>query len=179
MAHVENDISKEVLEKVNITGRIERLQKVLDDIDIEIKSKNDIITRSEQETTKRNAIIERKQGQIDQLNKKLELLISQAGVSSNPTRNQLFTLMFEVLNYAFSFAQGVELGPLEIKIKSLQKSIDKENQLIVEQQGTWLREQGELVRLTKEKDSQTTNLNLMRKQLTIMAQRKLRIDSER
>ena len=76
------------------------------------------------------------------------------------------------------FIQGVELGPLEIKIKSLQKSIDKENQLIIEQQGSWLREQGELVRLTKEKDSQTSNLNLMRKQLTIMSQRKLRIDSE-
>ena len=74
--------------------------------------------------------------------------------------------------------QGVELGPLEIKMKSLQKSIDKANQLIIEQQGTWLREQGELVRLTKEKDSQTTNLNLMRKQLTIMSQRKLRIDSQ-
>ena len=50
--------------------------------------------------------------------------------------------------------------------------------MIIEQQGTWLREQGELVRLTKEKDSQTTNLNLMRKQLTIMSQRKLRIDSQ-
>ena len=80
MAQVENDISKEVLEKVNINGRIERLKKILADIDAEIKSKNDIITRSEQESTKRNAVIERKQGQIDQLNKKLEALISAAGV---------------------------------------------------------------------------------------------------
>ena len=81
MAQVENEISKETLDKVNINGRIEQLQKILAEIDADIKSHNDIITRSEQEGTKRNAVIERKQGIIDQLNKKLEALISAAGVS--------------------------------------------------------------------------------------------------
>ena len=46
MAQVENEISKETLDKVNINGRIERLQKILAEIDADIKSHNDIITRS-------------------------------------------------------------------------------------------------------------------------------------
>ena len=50
---------------------------VLDD---EIAAKNEIINRSETEIVKRNAIIERKQGIIDQYNKRLELMITSAGV---------------------------------------------------------------------------------------------------
>ena len=61
--------------------RIERLKKILGDLDEDIRQKNEIISRSEAEIVKRNAIIERKQGVIDQYNKKLELMISQAGVS--------------------------------------------------------------------------------------------------
>ncbi len=51
---------------------------VLDD---EIGQKNEIINRSDTEIIKRNAIIERKQGVIDQYNKKLEHMITSAGVS--------------------------------------------------------------------------------------------------
>ena len=78
---MENDISKDTLEVATVISRIERLEKVLGGLDEEIRQKNEIISRSEQEIVKRNAIIERKQGVIDQYNKKLELMISQAGVS--------------------------------------------------------------------------------------------------
>ena len=78
---MENDISRDTLEASNIRTRIERLQKILDGLDDEIANKNDIISRSEAEIIKRNAVIERKQGVIDQYNKKLEHMISSAGVS--------------------------------------------------------------------------------------------------
>ena len=61
--------------------RCERLQKITEQLDNEIHSKNEIISKSEAEMTKRNAIIERKQGVIDQYNKKLEQMIISAGVS--------------------------------------------------------------------------------------------------
>ena len=54
---------------------------VLDELDEEIRQKNEIISKSEAEIVKRNAVIERKQGVIDQYNKKLEQMIAQAGVS--------------------------------------------------------------------------------------------------
>ena len=72
----------------------------------------------------------------------------------------------------------MELGPLEIQINSLQKSIEAEQQEIGELQQMWLRDQSELVRLAKEKDEQTRDVNTLKKQLTILSQKKLRIESE-
>ena len=83
MASVENDIAKETLEIANVVSRIERLKKILAGVDDEIAAKNEIITRSEAEIVHRNATIERKQGVIDQYNKRLEVMISQAGVSTH------------------------------------------------------------------------------------------------
>lgn len=80
MATVENDVSKTTLDVSHTRTRTERLQQVLDGLDEEIKAKNEIISKSEAEIVKRNAVIERKQGVIDQYNKKLEQMISQAGV---------------------------------------------------------------------------------------------------
>lgn len=81
MAEVENIISQDALEISNVQTRVERLDKIMEGLDGEIAAKNEIINRSDAEIVKRNAIIERKQNIIDQYNKKLEVLISSAGVS--------------------------------------------------------------------------------------------------
>ena len=83
MAEVENEISKSTLEVANVKGRVERLMKVSKDLDDQIGQQNEIINRSEAEIVRRNAVIERKQNIIDQYNKKLEQLISKAGVSTS------------------------------------------------------------------------------------------------
>ena len=152
VAAVENDIARDTLEASNIRTRIERLQRITDGLDEEIANKNDIISKSEAEIVKRNAIIERKQGVIDQYNKKLEHMISSAG--------------------------GIELGPLEIQINSLQKSIEAEQQEIAELEQMWLRDQNELVRLSKEKEKQSQDVENLKKQLTILSQKKLIIEGE-
>lgn len=95
MAEVENEISQETLEIANVRARIERLNKICQDFDNQIQQKNEIISRSEAEIIKRNAIIERKQNIIDQYNKKLEQMITKAGVrittlSSLMLTNQIF-----------------------------------------------------------------------------------------
>ena len=54
----------------------------MEGLDEDIRQKNEIISKCEAEMVKRNAIIERKQGVIDQYNKKLEQMISSAGVSA-------------------------------------------------------------------------------------------------
>ena len=77
-----------------------------------------------------------------------------------------------------SLLQGVELGPLEITINSLAKSIESEQGEIGELQQMWLRDQSQLVHLTKDKDSQSRDVDNLKKQLTILSQKKLRIESE-
>ena len=69
------------METVNVKTRVDRLKKVLTELDFQIQSQNDIINKSEMEIVKRNAIIERKQNQVDLMNKKLNQMIAAAGVS--------------------------------------------------------------------------------------------------
>ncbi|WAQ97414.1 CCD40-like protein [Mya arenaria] len=152
MAEVENEISQNTLEVSNVKARIERLLKISRDLDNEIARQNEIISKSETEIVRRNAIIERKQNLIDQFNKKLEVIISKAG--------------------------GVELGPLEIQINSLQKSIDARLQEIGELQQLWLRQQTELVRLSKDQEEQDTDVTKLKKQWTILTQKKARTEAE-
>lgn len=73
--------------------------------------------------------------------------------------------------------QGVEIGPLEIQINSLHKSIEAKQQEIADLQQMWLRDQSELVRLSKDKNDQSTDVDNLKKQLTILSQKKLRIES--
>jgi len=70
----------------------------------------------------------------------------------------------------------VELGPLEININSLQKSIDARLAEIVDLQQLWLRQQTELVRLTKDQDEQSVDVTKLKKQLTILTQKKARTE---
>ena len=73
-------------------------------------------------------------------------------------------------------SQGVELGPMEVTINSLQKSIVTEQDQTTSLQNMWLRNQNELVTLTKERDCQLSDINNIKKKQTIMEQRKLRIE---
>ena len=70
----------------------------------------------------------------------------------------------------------MELGPLEIQINSLQKSIDARLQEIVELQQLWLRQQTELVRLSKDQELQATDVTKLKKQWTILTQKKARTE---
>jgi len=91
MAEVENEISQNTLEVSNVKARIARLLKISTDLDDEIARQNEIISRSETEIVRRNAVIERKQNMIDQYNKRLEVMITKAGVSSSTTVFQGYT----------------------------------------------------------------------------------------
>ena len=81
-------------------------------------------------------------------------------------------------SHTFAHFQGEELGPLEQEVNALQKSIDTRTQEIADQQQFWLRQQSELVKMTKDKDGQHKEVDTMKKALTILHQKKLRIESK-
>ncbi|XP_076810379.1 coiled-coil domain-containing protein 40-like [Clavelina lepadiformis] len=151
-SQVENEMARCSLQHSECGARIRNLNKQQEELEQEIQSKNELISRAEHEASKRNAVIERKQTSIDQYNKKLEQLISSGG--------------------------GEELGPLEIQINSLNKQIEGASQGINDLQQFWLRQQHELVQLTKERDQQYDDVNTLKKQHTILTQKKLRIEGE-
>lgn len=73
--------------------------------------------------------------------------------------------------------QGQELGPLELEINQLNKEIEECSSEVMTLQKHWLNEQKELVKLTRERDEQITSLDTLQKQIIIMQQRKLRMES--
>jgi chromosome segregation ATPase len=152
IANAENDIAKTMLESTKVHTEIDLLEKRKTELEAEMKAKDDIVAKSQTEITRRNIEIKRKQDQLQQLNAEFDKLVLAAG--------------------------GAELGPLEIQINSLHKSIEAENIAISELQQSWLRDQSELVRLSLEHDKQSSDVELMVKQHTILSQKKLRIEGE-
>jgi len=75
-------------------------------------------------------------------------------------------------------AGGIELGPLELEVLNLQKSITQVGKEIFDLEQTWLKEQNELVHLTTEKDTLEKETDSMKLKYTILMSRKLRTESE-
>ena len=152
LSKVQNDIARARLEKTYLITNIKQLEAQAKEYNEQIVEKNQIITRSEQEIKRRVILIEQKQNQIDLMNKKLENLREKAG--------------------------GIELGPLELEVLNLQKSITQIGKEIFDLEQTWLKEQNELVRLTNEKDVLEKETDAMKLKHTILMSRKLRTESK-
>ncbi|NXT02913.1 CCD40 protein, partial [Jacana jacana] len=149
---VENDIAQVILNATHTNCRLTALQKTLCELDEEIKSVYNLIRCSESEIAKCSLLIANKQEVMSQYNKKLEMILSQLG--------------------------GQELGPLEIEINKLTKQIEECNSEVMLLQKFWLDQQKELVKLTQEREEQLASLDMLKKQITIMQQKKLRTENE-
>ncbi|NXF36582.1 CCD40 protein, partial [Nyctibius bracteatus] len=149
---VENDIAQVVLNATHTNCRLTILQTTLCELDKEIKSVHDLISHSEREIAKCSSLIENKRAVISQYNKRLETILSQQG--------------------------GQELGPLEIEINGLTKQIEDYNSEVMTLQKSWLNLQKELVKLTHEREEQIASLDMLKKQITVMQQKKVRTENE-
>ncbi|XP_069728817.1 coiled-coil domain-containing protein 40 [Phaenicophaeus curvirostris] len=149
---VENDIAQVILDTTHTNCRLTVLQNTLCELDKEIKNVEDLISCKESEIAKSQLLTENKQRVLSQYNKKLEEILSQQ--------------------------EGQELGPLEIEINRLTKEIEEYSLKMTTLQKSWLNLQKELVKLTHERDEQIASLDLLKKQITIMQQKKIRTENE-
>ncbi|NXP79160.1 CCD40 protein, partial [Ramphastos sulfuratus] len=148
---VENDMAQVILNVTDTNSRLTILQKTLHELEKERKAVQDLISHSEREIAKFRLLFENKQVVISQYKKKLEIILSQQG--------------------------GQEFGPLEIEINKLTKQIEECNSEVMTLQEYWLNQQKELVKLTKEREEQLASLDLLKKQLTILQQQKVRTEN--
>lgn len=77
---LENKLSNDALAVAKVKSETKELSKHLSLMERDIKEKNETITKLEIETNRNNIYVERKQGTVDNLNKKLEQMIASAGV---------------------------------------------------------------------------------------------------
>ncbi|KAL1006083.1 hypothetical protein UPYG_G00067680 [Umbra pygmaea] len=152
LSRIENEIAVVMLESSEVTLHLEGLARALATLDTEMNQRNELLSASEAKIAKNVTVIERKQVTINVYNKKIEQIVASTGQE--------------------------DLGPLEIRARTLTKELDEVGGEIKEQQHFWLRQQGELVRLTQEKQAQSASLLELQTQLTILEQRKLRTESE-
>ncbi|KAM8992343.1 coiled-coil domain-containing protein 40 isoform 1-T1 [Ara ararauna] len=149
---VENDMAQVILNTTHTTCRLAVLQKTLCELDKEINSIHNLVSCKQREIAKSNLLAENKRRVINQYNKRLEEILFELG--------------------------GQELGPLEIEINKLNKEIEERNSEVMALQKNWLNQQKELVKLTREQEEQIASLDMLKKQLTIMQQKKLRTENE-
>ncbi|XP_060700886.1 coiled-coil domain-containing protein 40 [Hemiscyllium ocellatum] len=150
-AKTENEYAQINLEMNDRKAELTTLQKTLQEQYNELTEKNKVISLSEKEIAKRLLAIQNKQSVLNMHNKRIAQLIAEMG--------------------------GREMSPLELKIKTLTKSIEEHNKEISTQQQYWLKQQHELVRLTQEREKQTADVELQKKQVTILQQKKIRTEN--
>ncbi|XP_018654687.1 LOW QUALITY PROTEIN: hypothetical protein Smp_174090 [Schistosoma mansoni] len=152
IVQMENEIAKDELGVAHKKAKNKQQQEKVSELEREIDNTNLLITKLEGEIHHANISVERKQGNIDILNKKLERLIHDCG--------------------------GQEIGPLDAQVNNLNKAIGLKQDEIGELEQQWLREQNELVVNINERDKLAESVTRINKQLSILTQKKLRIDNE-
>lgn len=84
-----------------------------------------------------------------------------------------------LFNLLFHFIQDeLYVGPLEFQVKTLQRQIKSKGSECLELQQYWLRQQNELVKVIQEAHEQATEIDIKKKQSTILLQKKLRIEGK-
>ncbi|KFP80681.1 Coiled-coil domain-containing protein 40, partial [Acanthisitta chloris] len=149
---VESDVLQAAMNATEASNRLTALNKTLCEVDKEVKNTHDLVISQENELKKCTVLAECKEVVINRCKKKLEMILAQQG--------------------------GQELAPLEIEISKLTKEIEECNSEVMTLQKYWLREQKELVKLTQEREEQITSLDMLKKKITIMQQRKVRMESK-
>ncbi|XP_038598055.1 coiled-coil domain-containing protein 40 [Tachyglossus aculeatus] len=152
LSKIGGDIAQATLGTTQTRGRVATLKKRLSEVEKDTKRVNELINNSENEISRSNLLIARKQGIINLYNKKVEAIVSQLG--------------------------GEELGPLEIEIKRQTKQMEEYSSEVLALQMSWLQLQDELVKLTQEREDQLGSVDLFKKQITILEQKKLRTEKK-
>lgn len=178
LAEIDNDVARARLESLQKRSMNEALERECGSLQKEIDDRNRIVSKSESEIRKRVLLIEAKQGQIDLYNKKIDQLIEKAGVSLL-LESYIYSICLSDCCCCLFYFKGVELGPLELEEKNLNKEIDDLMTRILELEQKWLREQNELVMIVKERQVRATEINELNDRLIVFTTKNMRTESKR
>ncbi|XP_046470092.1 coiled-coil domain-containing protein 40 isoform X1 [Neodiprion pinetum] len=152
VVQAENNYGKTLLDIEKLRGLLENNKSELEEL-VNINSvKEKEIDVTQSEIKKYDSIIIRKQRDIEIVNKRIEEALENTG--------------------------GEEISPLDLKILTLEKNIEETEQMNQKLQLHWLRQEGYMVNLTQQRNVQTQEMSLLAKQITIMEQKNLKLETE-
>ncbi|KAK8890469.1 Coiled-coil domain-containing protein 40 [Tritrichomonas musculus] len=133
LSDLQNEVVRLRIDKLNISAQSEKLQRGLAEIVAELKTKDELISQYEMQIRRNNTDIEKRQSEVDKLNRQYDSLKSAQN--------------------------GEEYGPLERKIRQIQSRIQQIDEAQQENQATWLKKQTELVSLAHQcEDMEKSNM---------------------
>ncbi|XP_053493521.1 coiled-coil domain-containing protein 40 isoform X2 [Ictalurus furcatus] len=152
ISKVESELAAVELEVSELALHVEALSRQQLELEQEVMKRNQLLLTKEAAVAKLILTVERKQATINLYNKKIEQIRASTGHD--------------------------DLGPLEIEVRALNKQLEELGAKMKEQHQLWLWQQGELVRLTQEKQAQSSATLTLNTQLTILQQRTLHTKSQ-
>ncbi|XP_062304160.1 coiled-coil domain-containing protein 40 isoform X2 [Osmerus eperlanus] len=152
MSRLENEVAGVTLEVSEVSLRLEGVARAQAALEEELERRNGLLSASEATIAKLVNVIERKQAAINVYNRKIEQIVASTGHE--------------------------DMGPLEIRASTLSRELEEVWAEIKEQQQFWLWQQGELVSLAQERQTQSAALRHLQTQLTILLQRKVRTEGD-
>lgn len=157
MQNLQNEIARVNVDSLNTKAHNQILKERLKQLSDELGEREELIEQYEQEIRKRHHQIEKKQLYVDRLNRdydekrtKLEVEAGEANVA----------------------------GPLEVKIKSLKKSVADLHRECGDMQKDWIQKQTQLLCISTETDRLRTQVNDQKNRRMVLEQKKLRIEGQ-
>ncbi|XP_034669435.1 coiled-coil domain-containing protein 40 [Drosophila subobscura] len=130
---------------------------------LKTKSQNEVITQSLNEAELESSTLE---ADLNKMHSKIEVKMKLFEKVSNK---------IETMQKLFGEASG---NPTELKIKQIEKTIHTAESQIREHQQFWIMLQNHFVNLSQKRNDQLNEIQVTRKQLSIIKQKSLKIDQE-
>jgi len=155
-AQLQNELARIRVDTLNVASHNTQLEAQLKKLNEELGEKDALMAKYELESRRRHVDIEKKQHDLDLLNRKFDVLMKQrAGMAE----------------------LDEDAGPLEATIVSIKKEIHNKQSECAELQRTWITMQTELVSVQNANNAISEAQHEQRARLAILEQKKLRIAS--
>ena len=152
LSDLQNEVVRLRIDKLNISAQSEKLQRGLTEIVAELKAKDELISQYEMQIRRNNTDIEKRQSEVDKLNRQYDSLKSAQN--------------------------GEEYGPLERKIRQIQSRIQQSDEAQQENQAVWLKKQTELVSLSHQcEDIEKSNMT-QQAHIAVLSRKRDRVRSQ-
>ncbi|KAJ3133055.1 Coiled-coil domain-containing protein 40 [Physocladia obscura] len=147
-----NELGNVKLETLNVIERVRRMKEDMGSLEKELAMKNDLIEKYELEIRRRNDELGKKQGEMDALNKKYDLLTSRS--------------------------QEESMGPLEATIHNVGKLVEAKEKDCLQLQQFWMRAQNELVATSKKSHSLQEEMSDLKMRLAVLCRKKAVVNNQ-
>ncbi|XP_014210588.1 coiled-coil domain-containing protein 40, partial [Copidosoma floridanum] len=152
LTRFENSYGKSLLELEKFNSILENGKFDLDVVTRKNTEKQEEIDTLQAESKNFESLFKQKERKIASLSKKIEEML------------ELFS--------------GKEANPIDAKIDAMEKNIGDTDKKIKEGQKFWLREQGNIFSLSKQRDSQLQELGIIAREIILMEQKNLKLEIE-